>query len=273
MALTTTIDEVASDLIRMRYLFVNLYFSGTSERWVLIDAALPGSADNIVEAAEERFGEGTAPQAIVLTHGHFDHVGALPDLLERWDVPVYAHPLELPHLTGETDYLPPDPTVGKGAMALLSFAYPAKAIDLGARVQPLPGDGIVPGMPNWRWIHAPGHTAGQVALFRQRDRLLIAGDAFVTVEQESLYAVARQEQEVHGPPAYFTPDWDAARRSVETLAGLRPAIAATGHGTPMRGAALTEGLDALVANFDEVAVPDRGRYVPDDDVTSGTDLV
>lgn len=264
MALTTTVDDVAPDLVRMRYLFVNLYFWGTKDRWVLIDAGVPGCADNIVEVAEERFGEGTRPQAIVLTHGHFDHVGALSDLLEKWDVPVYAYPLELPHLTGKTDYNPPDPTVGKGVMALLSFAYPEKAIDLGDRVQALPEDGTVPHMPEWRWIHVPGHTAGQIALFRERDRLLIAGDAFVTVEQESLYAVATQKQEVHGPPAYFTPDWDAARRSVETLAALGPAIAATGHGTPMDGTALTQGLGGLVANFDEIAVPDHGRYVPDD---------
>lgn len=271
MALTTTVDDVAPDLIRMRYLFVNLYLWGTRESWVLIDAGAPGCAGNIVETAEERFGKGAAPQAIVLTHGHFDHVGAFLELFERWDVPVYAHPLEMPHLTGETDYLPPDPTVGGGAMALLSFTYPAKAIDLGERVQPLPTDGSVPGMTEWRWIHTPGHTAGQVALFRDRDRLLIASDAFVTTKQESLYAVARQEQEVHGPPAYFTPDWEAARTSVEALAALRPEIAATGHGTPMSGTALTEGLDALVANFDEVAVPDRGRYVPDDKEGSGTD--
>jgi glyoxylase-like metal-dependent hydrolase (beta-lactamase superfamily II) len=264
MALTTTVDDVAPDLIRLRHLFVNVYLWGTPEHWVLIDAALPGSADDIVNAAEARFGEGAAPQAIVLTHGHFDHVGAFPELFERWDVPVYAHQVELAHLTGMADYPPPDPTVGKGAMALLSFTYPNKAIDLGGRVRSLSEDGTVPEMPGWRWIHTPGHTDGHVALFRDEDRLLIAGDAFVTVEQESLYKVATQKQEVHGPPAYFTPDWDAARRSVVALAALRPAVAATGHGTPMSGTALTAGLETLVARFDEIAVPDHGRYVPND---------
>jgi glyoxylase-like metal-dependent hydrolase (beta-lactamase superfamily II) len=152
--------------------------------------------------------------------------------------------------------------VGKGVMALMSFAYPEKAIDLGDRVRRLPEDGSVPGLPDWRWIHAPGHTAGQVALFRADDRALIAGDAFVTVQQESLYKVATQKEEVHGPPAYFTPDWAAARRSVAALAALEPAVAATGHGTPMAGEELRSGLRTLVANFDEVAVPDHGRYVP-----------
>ncbi|MDQ3653787.1 MAG: MBL fold metallo-hydrolase [Chloroflexota bacterium] len=247
----------------MRHLFVNIYLYGSVDGWVLIDAGAPGCADDIMEVAGERFG-GLAPQAMVMTHGHFDHVGAFPEIFEPWDVPVYAHQVEMPHLTGGRGYPPPDPTVGKGAMALLSFAYPNGAIDLGDRVRPLPQDGSVPHMHGWRWIHTPGHTDGHVSLFRDQDRLLIAGDAFVTTEQESLYAVMTQKEEVHGPPAYFTPDWTAARSSVETLAALEPDIAATGHGTPMRGEALRDGLAALVRDFDEIAVPDHGRYVTGD---------
>jgi glyoxylase-like metal-dependent hydrolase (beta-lactamase superfamily II) len=267
MSIKTTIDDVATDLIRMRFLFVNLYLQGTPDSWVLIDAGLPGCADDIVKTAEERFGQGTAPKAIVMTHGHFDHVGAFPEIFERWDVPVYAHPLEVPHLTGARDYPEPDPSVGKGMMALMSFAYPNKAIDLGNRVQALPNDGSIPHMSGWRWVHTPGHTDGHVSLFRDEDRLLVAGDAFVTTKQESLYEVMQQKQGVQGPPAYFTPDWIAARASVEKLAALKPLIAATGHGTPMGGAELTAGLEELLAHFDEIAVPDSGKYVPDDGST------
>jgi glyoxylase-like metal-dependent hydrolase (beta-lactamase superfamily II) len=261
MAVTTTVDQVVPDLTRLRFLFVNLFLYGSSANWVLIDAGLQGSAGTIVDTAEDRFGRGAVPQAIILTHGHFDHVGAFPELFEHWDVPVYAHRLELPHLTGQADYPPPDPTVGGGAMALMSFAYPNKAIDLGARVRALPDDGSVPNMPGWRWLHTPGHTAGHVSLFRDGDRCLIAGDAFVTTKQESLYAVVTQEPEVHGPPAYFTPDWANARRSVERLAALRPAIAATGHGPPLGGHDLSDGLEKLAHEFDRVAVPEQGRYV------------
>lgn len=269
MSVTTTLEDVTPDVIRLRYLFANVYFVGTEDQWVLIDAGLEGCSDDIVKAAEDRFGEGTSPSAIVMTHGHFDHVGAFPELFEHWSAPVYAHPLEMPHLTGKADYPEPDPSVGMGAMALLSFAYPNKARDFGDRVHPLPEDGSVPELPGWRWIHTPGHTDGHVSLFRESDRLLIAGDAFVTVKQESLYAVTLQKQEVHGPPAYFTPDWKAARVSVETLASLNPAIAATGHGIPMKGEELTQGLQTLLANFDDIAVPDHGRYVPDDGTASG----
>lgn len=264
MSFKSSLETVTPDLAQFRFLFTNMYMYGDSTSWVLIDAGLKGSASDIIDAAESRFGSGVAPDAYILTHGHFDHVGAFPELFETWDVPIYAHQLEVPFLTGQRDYPEPDPTVGKGAMALMSFAYPHKATDFGERVQSLPADGSIPNMPGWTWIHTPGHTVGHVSLFREQDRLLIAGDAFVTTKQESLYEVLQQKKGVHGPPAYFTPDWQSARESVTRLAELSPHIAVTGHGSPMQGEELTDGLADLIANFDEEAVPDRGRYVPED---------
>jgi glyoxylase-like metal-dependent hydrolase (beta-lactamase superfamily II) len=116
-------------------------------------------------------------------------------------------------------------------------------------------------MPGWRWIHTPGHTAGHVSLFREADRALIVGDAFCTTKQESFLAVATQRPELHGPPAYFTTDWDAARESVGRLAALEPSFIAPGHGQPMAGAETTQALQELAARFDEVARPEHGRYV------------
>jgi glyoxylase-like metal-dependent hydrolase (beta-lactamase superfamily II) len=257
--------SVTSDLAYLRTGIVNLYLYGRpgspSGSWVLIDAGLPGSGDRIMRTAEEWIGPRTRPAAIVLTHGHFDHVGALRVLAERWDVPVYAHRLELPYLTGLSPYPPPDPTVGGGAMAALSRFYPRGPIDLGTRVQPLPEDGSVPGMPGWRWIHTPGHTPGHVAFFRDEDRTLVAGDAFVTTKQESATAVLAQRPELHGPPAYYTSDWESARRSVQRLAELDPRRVATGHGPPLEGPEMLAGLRELARHFERLAVPPRGRYV------------
>lgn len=54
----------------------------------------------------------------------------------------------------------------------------------------------------------------------------------------------------------------AARESVRALDALRPALAVTGHGRPMAGDRLLTELDELCARFDELAVPDHGKYVP-----------
>jgi glyoxylase-like metal-dependent hydrolase (beta-lactamase superfamily II) len=253
--------EVTGDLAYKRLAIVNVVFYGVpgTRDWVLIDAGVGGSAGFIASAAEERFQ--SPPRCIVLTHGHFDHVGALPELADRWDVPVYAHPLEHPYLDGTASYPPPDPSVGGGLIARLSRAFPRSPVNIGHRLLALPEDGSVPDMPGWTWIHTPGHTPGHVSLWRASDRCIISGDAFITTRQESAYAVATQMPELHGPPAYFTQDWSAARTSVERLAALEPYIAVTGHGRAFEGEELRRGLHNLAENFDIVAVPASGTYV------------
>ena len=264
------LEQLAHDVVRLRIAFVNVYLAGTprpagdehsATPWALVDAGLSIGTARILDAAADRFGADARPAAIVLTHGHFDHVGALEPLLGVWDVPVYAHSLELPFLTGQADYPPPDPTVGGGAMARLSPLFPRKGVNLGSRAKPLPSNGEVPGMPGWRWVHTPGHAPGHVSLFRATDRVLLAGDAVTTTKQESIYAVVTQRQELNGPPAYFTIDWDAARRSAATLASLKPALVASGHGRPMQGDTVADRLVELARDFDRRARPRRGRYV------------
>jgi glyoxylase-like metal-dependent hydrolase (beta-lactamase superfamily II) len=258
-------QQVAPDVLALRIAFVNMFFIGAPEEgapWVLVDAGVGECSARIVEVAEACFGAGTRPEAIILTHGHFDHVGAVRTLAERWDVPVYVHLLELPYLVGRSSYPPADPVAGEGAMAWLSPLYPRRPIDLGGHLRALPADGQVPFLPRWQAIHTPGHTPGHISLFRPDDGLLIAGDAVVTTNQESALAVATQRPEVRRPPAYFTPDWLTAARSVERLAELAPAALASGHGPTMRGPEMQAQLAKLAQRFAEVGLPKRGRYVP-----------
>lgn len=253
--------EIAPDVFSFTTQFVNVCFVGHSDHWVLIDAGTPKSAQMIIDEAKERFGNSAKPKAIVLTHAHFDHIGAIMELIEEWDVPIYAHTLELPYLTGKKNYAVPDQTVDNGLIAKISPMFPIEAIDLGNRVNPLPENGSVPQMDEWRWIHTPGHTEGHISLFRESDRALIAGDAFVTVKQESLYSVFTQELEIHGPPRYLTTDWDSARVSVKALKELNPVIAVTGHGHPVKGDWLEDNLATLARDFDKIAIPEQGKYV------------
>jgi glyoxylase-like metal-dependent hydrolase (beta-lactamase superfamily II) len=167
----------------------------------------------------------------------------------------------LPFITGALAYPPPDPTVGGGLMARMAAVFPRQPIDLKGRAHSLPADHSIPGLPGWRWLATPGHSPGHVSLFHEADRALIAGDAFCTTKQESLMAVMTQRPELHGPPAYFTTDWDAARDSVRRLASLSPRLIVAGHGPPMLGDQTTAALRALADRFDEVARPEHGHYV------------
>jgi glyoxylase-like metal-dependent hydrolase (beta-lactamase superfamily II) len=265
--------EIAPGVAFMRCAFVNVAVLGDRSRWILVDAALQGYAAPIRTAAQERFGAGARPAAIVLTHGHFDHVGALDELLREWDVPIFAHTLEMPYLTGRSPYPPPDPLVGRGAMAVLSRTYPRGPIDLGARVHQLPSDGSVPDAPQWRWIHTPGHTPGHVALFRDVDRALLAGDALTTTKQESMAAVLMQRRELHGPPAYYTPDWDRARDSFRALARLAPDLVISGHGQPWAGSELRDELTVVANDFDRLERPAFGRYAKQPAIADETGVV
>lgn len=197
----------------------NVFLLGEpGQPWILVDTGTPGSASTIRQVAETLY-NGMPPHAILLTHAHFDHAGAVRELADLWNVPIYVHELEVPYVTGRSDYPPQDPTVG-GVFAQLSRAFPHHGYNFGERVQLLPQDGSVPGTAGWRWFHVPGHTAGQVALFREHDRVLLAADALVTVNQNELLPLLMQKPVFFWPPPYLTTDWQQARQSVEQLAAL-----------------------------------------------------
>ena len=251
------IKRIAPDVGWLPISFVNAYFIGEAGRpWVLVDTGIPGRGSQIIAAAEGRFGAGSRPEAIVLTHGHFDHAGNALELAEHWDVPIYAHPLELPYLTGRSAYPPPDPTIG-GAIGFLSRFMPSKPYDFGARIQPL-RDSKVPGLTDWRYIGTPGHSPGHISLFRESDRVLLAGDAFASMDMESWIGLISAKRTLARAGAPFNCDWAATRTSVQKLSDLRPDAVGCGHGKPYDSGPITLRLARFAARF---RPPRRGRYV------------
>ncbi len=126
--------------------------------WTPVSWAPPGEDRGV---AEDRFGRASFPAAIVLTHGHFDHVEAPEDLAERWDVPVYAHELEFPYLDGSATYPPPDPSVGGGMAAPALRLLSARSRERQPAAPALPSDRSIPHMPGWQWIRAGAHAGSK----------------------------------------------------------------------------------------------------------------
>lgn len=256
--------QVAQGVWGMKLFFVNVYIIANrksfSKGWVLVDTGPQGSANKIIAMAESIFGKGARPAAIILTHGHSDHSGSVQALLKHWDVPVYAHELEIPYLTGASSYPPADPTVGHGLMSLLSVFFRKTPINLGDKIKAIDMNEGIAELPEWKVISTPGHTPGHISLFLPLNTTLIAGDALATTHAESAVAILGNIKCLSGPPMYMTTDWTAAEESVNKIAALEPRIVAAGHGPVLRGREVKESLQHLSGHFREIAVPSSGRY-------------
>ncbi|WP_163539457.1 MBL fold metallo-hydrolase [Gracilibacillus sp. YIM 98692] len=253
-------EEISDDIAYYRTILSNVVMIGApDEDWVLVDTSIRKYHERILHACEKRYGN-KPPKAILLTHGHFDHVGSAKKLAEYWNIPIYVHENELDYVTGEKSYPPGDPTVGGGMISLLSTIFPTKPEHLEKWVKVLPNDGSIPFLKDWRYIETPGHTPGHISLFRDSDSCLIAGDAVSTEKPESSWAIFFPLQHIYGPPAYFTEDWMKAEESVKTLAQLKPANIIAGHGLPMHGEKMQEELQHLADHFIDQAIPKHKRH-------------
>lgn len=137
-------------------------------------------------------------------------------------------------------------------MSLLSPMYPRGPGNLSPRLHLLfDSDQEIKVLRNWQIIPTPGH----ISLFRGADRMLIAGDAFCTTRPESFFdSMMTQPPELHGPPAYFTTNWDDAAISIRRLSLLHSHILAPGHGKPLAGTTVEQRFAEFASQFEhEVA--------------------
>jgi len=236
--------------------FVNAYCIENSEgEWVLLDTGVRPALSVLKGAAAQM---NRPPMAIVLTHGHVDHVGCAGELAREWGIKVWAHRLEHPFLTGESFYPPGDPTVG-GALAFVSRALPPQKFDLRDVLETFPNDGKLPFLKGWQIIETPGHSPGHVSLWHEDDRVLLAGDALCTADMDSLVGMMtlKPTQFARGGTP-FTSDWNAMKHSLGVLADLEPVVVGAGHGLPLSGADTPQLLRDFFHSF---SPPSHGRYV------------
>lgn len=245
--------EIASGVYHLALRGVNVYFVRSGPSWVLIDTGWPDSGPAIRAAAESLFGLGSHPEAILLTHPHRDHVGSAVELSRTWDAPVYVHAADLPLLSGDVlSQAEPPEALGR-FMVRLVRRLPRRVLEslatpeLAAIARALPGeDACVPGLADWERICTPGHSPGHVAFFRRSDRVLIVGDAVLTVPMLGLVA---RLQRISRPLRLPSWDWQAAKDSVAILAALEPTVLASGHGIPMVGPHVAVALRDFSARF------------------------
>jgi glyoxylase-like metal-dependent hydrolase (beta-lactamase superfamily II) len=232
-----------------------VYFVRSGSSWVLVDAGWAKDASRIGHAAKSLFGVGSRAAAILLTHVHPDHAGSALELARIWGCPVYLHPDELPIARGEFAAMvasagPLDRWVVLPLLRVMGARRRAAILErssLAAVARALePGSGV-PGLPDWQCIPTPGHTPGHVSYFRPGDRVLISGDALVTVKINSLIGLLARRPGVSGPPWYTTFSPAAAWESISRLARLEPTVLAGGHGDPMTGTQAASALAAFTA--------------------------
>ena len=106
---------------------------------------------------------GLTPDAVLLTHGHFDHVWGVDRLLALYKVPVYLHPADvdiMDKVTGSNQVMQ--------SFSFLKHDFPTLPV--------ADGDVITTGGTDWTVLHTPGHTPGGVCYYSAQNSILLSGD-------------------------------------------------------------------------------------------------
>ena len=163
---------------------------------------------------------------IVLGHGHTDHRGAAPGL----GVPVYCHAAEVQDAEGSGGFrywpegLSGLPFPHRQAQRLMHrYAWDGGPVQIAGTVAE--GDEIA----GFTVVEIPGHAPGQIALWRESDRLALSSDCFYTLD------IWGRDSEAHLPFPVYNFDTEQARASMLKLAALEPATAWPGHAKPVTG--------------------------------------
>ncbi|CDN74006.1 MBL fold metallo-hydrolase [Elizabethkingia anophelis] len=157
----------------------------------------------------------------ILTHAHADHQGCSDQICAEFEIPLLCHPDEV--FRTETGMVTNDYPAPQHWVAKLQQKYWAGQ---GHKVERTIAENDRIG--NFQVIETPGHSPGHISLFRERDGVLIIGDAATNMNLLTTATGLRL------PPNIFTSDQQRNIKSLQKLAKLNPAIICFGHGPVMR---------------------------------------
>jgi glyoxylase-like metal-dependent hydrolase (beta-lactamase superfamily II) len=209
----------------------HVYLIDGSEGPIAFDAGIKGAGPKILSAAGGRL------DRVILSHSHPDHRGAANEL----GAPVYCHPDEVADAEGGggeryADFERVEDERVREFLLRLSTAWdggPVKIAGTIAEDERLAG---------FRVVHTPGHAPGQIALFRESDRLLLAADAVFTVDTETGAPIGPRV-----PKPFSNWDTEKARDSIRRLIPLRATAVWLGHGEAITGEDIAEQLERAAA--------------------------
>lgn len=213
-----SIKPIVPDLYVIALENVNAYLL-TQDEVTLIDTGFAGSEGKILQALHELGKPPDALRHIIITHCHPDHAGSLAALQQATGATTYAHPLDAPAIRAGTvsKLLTPTPKLLQRLLFWLfirnsSPNYPPAAVD-----REINDGERLPMAGGLRVIHAPGHCAGQVALFwPQQGGVLFAADTCANMPSLD-YSLGYE-------------DFALGQQTLTTLAQLEFAAVCFGHG-------------------------------------------
>ncbi|MFH9201466.1 MBL fold metallo-hydrolase [Streptomyces anulatus] len=216
--------EVLPRLHMFRFRIGQAYLWRDGTDLTLIDAGDIDSAAAIEDAIRTLGLDPAGIRRIVITHGHRDHYGAAQELADRHGAEIIAHALDAPVVRGERPVPEPD---------LLDWELPLWEHGLTVPEAPptrvdreVTGGEVLPFGGGARVVHAPGHTAGSIAIHLPLQGVLFTGDTVASVERVML--------------GVFNVDRAEAAATFRRLAALAPRTVCVGHGDPLTENAAAE---------------------------------
>jgi glyoxylase-like metal-dependent hydrolase (beta-lactamase superfamily II) len=233
--------EVGTGVRRFGSPLINGYLIEEGGRLTLLDAGLPGYWRSLLRELDAMGRRVSDIDAVLLTHSHPDHVGLAERVRSDSGAKVYAHPLEIPQLTGKVSGKPPAFFSQGFSPFLYRYVFHAmrngvtKRVPIAAVNEFADGEIVqVPGSP--QVVHAPGHTAGHCALHLKDRDILFSGDALCTFE------IVTGQPRPCIPADFVNQDSAVAFESLARLEKVEAATMLPGHGEPWK-----EGVKNAVA--------------------------
>lgn len=192
--------RIAMERLVVGEIAVNCYIVENTETQEVFIVDPGAEAERIIQRVGKR-----KPVAVLLTHGHYDHIGAVDAVCQQFEIPVYMHEAEADKLAQPRANLS-----SRFAVPVVQTTIPTLVHD---------GDVLHLAGMDIEVLHTPGHSAGGVCYRLPENQGVLTGD--------TLFAHG------YGRTDFYDSDFAALHQSLRRLFALTPRmISFPGHDIP-----------------------------------------